>query len=139
MSLYAVQKFLFEINRSEAMQQRYLADRRAEVAGFDLTDEEIDALVEPDIGKLFHLGVNGQILMHFAAFHQIEWQDYLQRMRDGIAEHGPVREGVYAMTTSLDEVVAAPHRNPAPASRSAGSERRISDEIGISDESGVGR
>ena len=36
--------------------------------------------------------------MHFAAFHQINWADYLQRMRDGIAEHGPVREGVYAMT-----------------------------------------
>jgi hypothetical protein len=109
MSLYAVQKFLFEINRSEDMQARYTADRRAEVAGFDLTDEETEALVMPDIGKLFHLGVNGQILMHFAAVHQIEWQDYLQRMRDGISEHGPVREGVYAMTTSLDEVVAPVH------------------------------
>lgn len=65
---------------------------------FDLSDEEIEALVTPDIGLLFHLGVNGQILMHFAAFHQIEWTDYLQRMRDGIAEHGPVREGVYAIT-----------------------------------------
>jgi hypothetical protein len=109
MSLYAVQKFLFEINRSEDMQARYAADRRGEMAGFDLTDEETEALVKPDIGKLFHLGVNGQILMHFAAFHQIEWQDYLQRMRDGISEHGPVREGVYAMTTSLDEVVAPVH------------------------------
>ena len=124
MSLYAVQKFLFEINRSEAMQARYTADRRAEVAAFDLTDEETEALVMPDIGKLFHLGVNGQILMHFAAFHQIEWQDYLQRMRDGISEHGPVREGVYAMTTSLDDVVV---QNPAVASRSAGPERRISE------------
>ena len=36
--------------------------------------------------------------MHFAALHQIEWQDYLQRMRDGIEAYGPVREGVYAMT-----------------------------------------
>jgi hypothetical protein len=114
MSLYAVQKFLFEINRSEDMQDRYIADRRAEVAGFDLTGEETEALVTPDIGKLFHLGVNGQILMHFAAFHQIDWQDYLQRMRDGIAEHGPVREGVYAMTTSLDEVVAPVHEPTTP-------------------------
>ena len=114
MSLYAVQKFLFEINRSEDMQQRYTTDRRAEVAGFDLTDEETEALVAPDIGKLFHFGVNGQILMHFAAFHQIDWQDYLQRMRDGIAEHGPVREGVYAMTTSLDEVVAPIHEPTTP-------------------------
>jgi uncharacterized protein (DUF2236 family) len=47
---------------------------------------------------LFHLGVNGQILMHFAALHQVEWADYLQRMRDGVEAHGPVREGVYAMT-----------------------------------------
>ena len=103
MSLYAVQKFLFELNRSEARQQAYLADRHAalaelELAGYELTDEETRALAEPDIGLLFHLGVNGQILMHFAAFHQIEWADYLQRMRDGIATYGPVREGVYAMT-----------------------------------------
>ncbi len=98
MSLYYVQKFLFEVNRDPGLQARYREDRRAVLEPYDLTDEEIAALVEPDIGLLFHLGVNGQILMHFAAFHQIEWADYLQRMRDGIDEHGPVREGVYAMT-----------------------------------------
>jgi uncharacterized protein (DUF2236 family) len=105
MSLYQVQKFLYELNRSDSLQERYLADRRGVLAPYELTEEEADALVEPDIGLLFHLGVNGQILMHFAAFHQIEWQDYLQRMRDGIRIHGPVREGVYAMTTDVDAVV----------------------------------
>ncbi len=109
MSLYATQKFLYELNRSESLQAAYRADRRAVLDPYDLTDDEVDALVEPDIGRLFHLGVNGQILMHFAAFHQIEWQDYLQRMRDGIARYGPVREGVYAMTTGLDEEVAPLH------------------------------
>ncbi|MDG1409723.1 MAG: hypothetical protein P8L46_14545 [Acidimicrobiales bacterium] len=98
MSLYYVQKFLFEINRQPSIQEQYRNDRRAALAPFELTDEEVAALSEPDIGKLFHLGVNGQILMHFAAFHQIEWADYLQRMRDGIEAHGPVREGVYALT-----------------------------------------
>lgn len=98
MSLYYVQKFLYELNRDEQVQAAYTADRRAPLEPYDLTEEEVRALTEPDIGLLFHLGVNGQILMHFAAFHQIEWQDYLQRMRDGIDEHGPVREGVYAMT-----------------------------------------
>ena len=98
MSLYYVQKFLYELNRSPQLQEAYAADRHAVLEPYTLTDEETVALTEPDIGKLFHLGVNGQILMHFAAFHQIEWQDYLQRMRDGVAEHGPVREGVYAMT-----------------------------------------
>ncbi|MED5293840.1 MAG: hypothetical protein VYB56_08275, partial [Actinomycetota bacterium] len=76
----------------------YAADRRGALVGFDLSDEEQGALTEPDIGLLFHLGVNGQILMHFAALHSIEWQDYLQQMRDGLDRHGPVREGVYAVT-----------------------------------------
>ncbi|MGI9644876.1 MAG: aromatic ring-opening dioxygenase subunit LigA [Ilumatobacteraceae bacterium] len=109
MSLYYVQKFLYELNRSEELQQRYLADREAVVEPYEVTDEERRALNGPDIGLLFHLGVNGQILMHFAAFHQIEWADYLQRMRDGIAEHGPVREGVYAMTgyEGVDDHAAA--------------------------------
>ena len=98
MSLYYVQKFLYEINRDESLQERYRADRRAVLEPYELTDQEVEALVTPDVGLLFHLGVNGQILMHFAAFHQIEWADYLQLMRDGIATHGPVREGVYAMT-----------------------------------------
>ena len=98
MSLYYVQKFLFELNRTPALQAEYRADRHAVLQPYELTDEEVAALTQPDIGFLFHLGVNGQILMHFAAFHQIEWADYLQRMRDGIETHGPVREGVYAMT-----------------------------------------
>lgn len=103
MSLYYVQKFLFEINRDPELQSRYRADRHGVLEPYELTDEEVAALVEPDIGLLYHLGVNGQILMHFAAFHQIEWADYLQRMRDGIAEHGPVREGVYALTGSIEQ------------------------------------
>ena len=63
MSLYYVQKFLFELNRDEGFQARYANDRRGALVGFDLTDEEERALIEPDIGLLFHLGVNGQILM----------------------------------------------------------------------------
>ena len=98
MSLYAVQKFLYQLNRTPEIQERYRHDRSAALDGYDLTDEEREALTTPDIGLLFHLGVNGQILMHFAAFHQIEWNDYLDRMRDGIETHGPVREGVYAIT-----------------------------------------
>jgi hypothetical protein len=98
MSLYYVQKFLYELNRDEKAQAAYLADRAGVLDGYELTDDEIRALVEPDIGLLYHLGVNGQILMHFAAFHHIAWADYLALMRDGIATYGPVREGVYAMT-----------------------------------------
>lgn len=98
MTLYTVQKCLFELNRDPVRQAAYLADRSAAVSGYDLDNEEVAALTAPDIGLLFHMGVNGQILMHFAAFHQIAWPDYLQQMRDGIDRYGPVRAGVYAVT-----------------------------------------
>jgi len=97
-SLYQVQKFLYQLNRDPAAQDRYRDDRWGTLASYDLTPEEAGALTAPDIGLLYHLGVNGQILMHFAAFHQVAWADYLQLMRDGIERHGPVREGVYALT-----------------------------------------
>lgn len=98
MSLYQVQKFMYQTNRDPRLQAAYHADRAAAIADFELTDEERRALTEADIGLLFHFGVNGQILMHFAALNGIEWSNYLQLMRDGIARHGPVREGIYAIT-----------------------------------------
>ncbi len=98
MSLYYVQKVLYDINRDTQKQKEYSENVAEFLSHYVLSDEEQRALIEPDIGLLYVLGVNGQILMHFAAFHQIEWDDYLQRMRDGIAEHGPVRAGVYTMT-----------------------------------------
>jgi hypothetical protein len=105
MSLYAVSKLIYELNRSPAAQAAFRADPAATAAAYDLTEEERGAVIGQDIGLLYVLGVNGQILMHFAAFCGIAWSDYLQRMRDGVKAHGPVRAGVYAMTTSPDERV----------------------------------
>jgi hypothetical protein len=34
------------------------------------------------------------------------WADYIAAMRAGVSRHGPVRAGVYAMTTRLDEKAA---------------------------------
>ena len=106
MSLYQLSKFLYVLNRDEEMKQRFRAEPERALDAFRLSDEERTALLEPDVGLLYVLGVNGQILMHFAAFAGIAWSDYLQQMRDGVKRHGPVRAGIYAMTTSPDEKVA---------------------------------
>jgi hypothetical protein len=103
MSLYQVQKLIYQLNRDPRTRERYADERDAVLAEYELTDVERRALVGtgdegPDIGLLYVLGVNGQLLMHFAALHKIEWNDYLERMRQGLRKHGPVREGVYAAT-----------------------------------------
>ena len=98
MSLYQLQKFLFQLNRDEAVRERFRADPGRVLDTFGLTAEERGALERGDIGLLYVLGVNGQILMHFAGWLGIPWFDYLERMRAGVRLHGPVRAGVYAMT-----------------------------------------
>jgi len=106
MSLYYLSKLMFDLNRDESVKAAYAAGPAEVVGRYDLTEEERGAVLGPDIGLLYVLGVNGQLLMHFAALCGIEWSDYLQRMRDGVKIHGPVRAGIYAMTTSPDEKVA---------------------------------
>ncbi len=86
------------LNREPDAQHQYRQDLESLLSRYMLTAEEQQALREGDIGLLYVLGVNGQILMHYAAFLGIAWFDYLQLMRDGVAKHGPVRAGVYAMT-----------------------------------------
>ncbi|NKB35026.1 MAG: aromatic ring-opening dioxygenase subunit LigA [Pseudomonadales bacterium] len=108
MSLYQVQKFLYNLNRDEQIQNSFTKNKEEVLVDYDLTEEESNALVSGNIGLLYVLGVNGQILMHFAAYLKIEWFDYLQAMRDGIAEHGPVRAGIYAMTGGGKQFAQAP-------------------------------
>lgn len=96
MSLYALQKLLYELNRDPAVQEAFTADRNEVIRRFRLTDEETDAVRRDDIGKLYILGVNGQILMHFAAWRGLSWDEYIAAMKDALAEHGQVRGGIYA-------------------------------------------
>ena len=97
MSLYYVQKLIYQLNRDPGTRERFETDKDAVLEDYNLTDEELSAIRTPDIGLLYVLGVNGQLLMHYAALKGLPWDDYLRAMRDGVAEHGPVRAGIYAM------------------------------------------
>ena len=106
MSLYNVQKFLYHLNRDARVQQRYKDDMIALLQEYELTGEERNAIEAGDIGKLYVLGANGQLLMHFAPLLGMPWAEYIESMREGVRKYGPVRAGIYAMTTSTDEKVA---------------------------------
>ncbi len=106
MSLYATQKLLYHLNRDAAVQTRFRADLPALLDDYDLDGDERAAVLSGDVGKLYVLGSNGQLLMHYAALLGMPWPDYIEAMRDGVRRHGPVRAGIYAMTTSIDDKVA---------------------------------
>lgn len=95
MSLYYTQKLIYQLNRDPALRRRLEQDMEGLLAESELTDEERRAIREPDIGLLYVMGVNGQILMHYAAMRGYEWNAYLEAMREGERKYGPVRTGLY--------------------------------------------
>jgi Aromatic-ring-opening dioxygenase LigAB, LigA subunit len=105
-SLYGMQKFLYHLNRDPRVQSRFREDRPTLLQEYTLNDQERKAIESGDIGLIYVLGANGQLLMHFAAYLGMPWPDYIKAMREGVEVHGPVRAGVYAMTTTMNEKVA---------------------------------
>ena len=72
-------------------------DQNVASASWELSAEELEALRRRDVGLLYVIGVNGQLLMHFAAMCGMAWPDYIEAMKEGVRRHGPVRAGIYAM------------------------------------------
>jgi hypothetical protein len=96
MSLYSVQKLIYQLNRDPALRARHNADIDSLLAEYDLTDDERRAIHDPDIGLLYVMGVNGQLLMHYAALRGFEWSAYIEAMKEGERKYGPVRTGLYS-------------------------------------------
>ena len=88
MSLYAVQKLLFQLNNEQATRKRFAEERDALLAEYALTDEERRALADADVGRLHLLGVHPLLLAPFAGRSGLKWPDYiaaLTRARDAHA------------------------------------------------------
>ena len=97
MSLYCVQKLLYQLNRDPYTRQRYHDNFESLLEEYELTKEELGAIREGDIGLLYVMGVNGQILMHYSALIGQEWDEYIHAMKEGVKSHGPVRAGIYTL------------------------------------------
>jgi hypothetical protein len=100
MSLYAVQKLIYQLNREPQVRQQLAQDFDGLLAQYELTEEERNAIRHPDIGLLYVMGVNGQLLMHYAALRGFEWSAYIEAMREGERKYGPVRTGLYTSAGS---------------------------------------
>ena len=103
MSLYYVQKLLYQLNRDPGVRKRFEADQAGLLDEYELSAEERTALETGDVGKLYVMGVNGQILMHYAALLGQPWDVYINAMREGVRRHGPVRAGLYSMLKDREQ------------------------------------
>jgi hypothetical protein len=106
MSLYQLQKLLYDLNREPRVQQEYRRDLPSLLGQYELTAEERAAVSAGDVGLIYVLGANGQLLMHYAAFIGMPWADYIAAMRAGVGKYGPVRAGLYHMTTAMEDKAA---------------------------------
>jgi hypothetical protein len=100
MSLYAVQKLIYQLNRDPQVRAQLAQDLDGLLAHYELTEEERSAIRDPDIGLLYVMGVNGQLLMHYAALRGFQWNAYIEAMREGERKYGPVRTGLYTSAGS---------------------------------------
>ena len=94
-SLYAVQKLLFQLNNDAGVRKRFAAERNAVLAEYAFTEEERRALAGADVGRLHLMGVHPLLLAPFAGRSGLKWPDYLaalQRARNGDALKNPKQE-----------------------------------------------
>jgi Aromatic-ring-opening dioxygenase LigAB, LigA subunit len=91
MSIFTVNYLCREVLRDHAFRAAMKADPANALAGKDLTDEERDALLAGDVGKLFRMGVNAFLMGYLARFEVcgLNVAVYNERMRaEKIDEQG---------------------------------------------------
>jgi hypothetical protein len=64
--MYGLHKLLWELRKHPELAERYRAEPDAVLAGYELADEERDALVRGDFKALYDRGVNPYLLYFFA-------------------------------------------------------------------------
>ena len=91
---------LYQLNRGSAIREQFTADSAGLPKFLDLTHEEIEPIKAPASSLLYVMGVDGQILVSYAALRGLAWPDYIAALQNGLERLGPVRTGVYAETGS---------------------------------------
>jgi hypothetical protein len=80
-SLYQVQKLLFDVNRDRQVQARFLHERERLVEDYELTPAERRAILETDFHTLYQMGVHSLLLGPLAATLGLSFPDYLAILR----------------------------------------------------------
>jgi hypothetical protein len=83
MSVYAINKLLYRVEREEAYRKRIHANLDNVLSEVSLSEEEREALTSGDLHKLFKMGVHPFLLNHMPrhGLFGVTRQNYLPRIR----------------------------------------------------------
>ena len=81
MSLYQVQKLIYHVNRDPERRDRYRQDAPAFVKSYDLTGQEIAAILNVDVRALYTMGVHSLLLRPFTLLNKVSNEDYANALK----------------------------------------------------------
>lgn len=86
MSVYQVNKLLYNTDNDLAFRKRMMTEPEAVIREFSLTEEEREALTSGSVGKLYQMGVHTFLLNHLYRYELfgVNRDNYLTRIREGM-------------------------------------------------------
>ena len=81
MSVYQVQKLLFNLHNDLELKQKYKESPQEVLKKYDLGDAELKALLEPDVGSLYRMGIHTYLLWAYGALMGVKPDAYFKQIR----------------------------------------------------------
>jgi Aromatic-ring-opening dioxygenase LigAB, LigA subunit len=80
MSVYQVQKLLFNLHNDLELKQKYKESPQEVLKKYDLGDAELKALLEPDVGSLYRMGIHTYLLWAYGALMGVKPDVYFKQI-----------------------------------------------------------
>ena len=80
MSIYQVQKLLFNRHNDLELKQKYKESPQEVLKKYELVDSERKALLEPDVGTLYRMGVHTYLLWAYGALMGVKPDVYFNQI-----------------------------------------------------------
>jgi hypothetical protein len=80
-SLYQLQKLIYQVNRDSAQRELYRQDPAVFVKNYDLSDAEAEAALKVDVRALYSMGVHSLLLRPFTLLHKVSNEDYAKALK----------------------------------------------------------
>ena len=81
MSVYQVQKLLFNLHNDLELREAYKRHREEVLGRYDLDDSERRALLQPDVGSLYRMGTHTYLLWAYAGLMGVGREAYFKQIR----------------------------------------------------------